>query len=188
MDKTILEPFVKNEILSPQASLKGYIADSKGLPLFHRPLFYRLEKYVKDFISGIDKNRWVIMPGLRGTGKTTLLAQVYFNLVNEKKISPQNILFLPMDRISKLMKSDLYEIISLYEEMIGKKLEERDENIFLLIDEAHYDIKWDVACKALFDRTKNVFILVTGSSALALHSADSARRVQKEHLFPLSFI
>ncbi len=188
MDKKILEPFVRSEVLSPESSLRGYVIDSKGNSLFNRPLFYRLEKYVRDFLVGMDKNRWIIMPGLRGTGKTTILAQIYFNLINDKKISASNILFLPMDRISKLMKSDLYEVITLYEEMVGKKLEESPEKLFLLIDEAHYDSKWDIACKAIFDRTKNVFILVTGSSALALHSADSARRVQKEHLFPLSFI
>ena len=40
----------------------------------------------------------------------------------------------------------------------------------------------------LFDRTKNIFILISGSSALTLEdNADIERRSDKKEILPLSF-
>jgi len=190
MDMNILKSFLEKEINSTQNQLRGYIVNNKGERLYWRHLFYRIEKFIRFFINGSDSNRLVLVPGLRGTGKTTLLAQIYFDLIEKKKIKPEDILYLSLDRISKLMKSSLYETISCYEQLIGERLEDRKKPLFLLIDEAHYDKEWDTAVKVIFDRSKSrpVFILVTGSSALALQKTDTVRRVQKEPLFPLSFI
>jgi predicted AAA+ superfamily ATPase len=50
------------------------------------------------------------------------------------------------------------------------------------------DLKWGITLKTIYDRTKNVFIFATGSSALHLNTnADITRRAIFEKLHPLSF-
>ena len=46
----------------------------------------------------------------------------------------------------------------------NKILETVNEPIFLLIDEAQYDKDWSLTGKIIFDDTKNIFIIFTGSS------------------------
>jgi predicted AAA+ superfamily ATPase len=56
------------------------------------------------------------------------------------------------------------------------------------IDEAHFDKDWGQAAKIVFDQSKKVFLIVTGSSALNLElSVDVARRSKREVMFPMNF-
>lgn len=60
------------------------------------------------------------------------------------------------------------------------------------LDEIHYDRKWVLFLKTLYDRTKshkNILVIATGSSALLLQSTpDLARRVIVEKIYPLNFL
>ena len=63
-----------------------------------------------------------------------------------------------------------------------------DKKIFLLIDESQYDKNWALSGKLIYDKTKNIFMIFTGSSALNLeYDADSARRLIKENITPLNY-
>ncbi|MDR0912181.1 MAG: AAA family ATPase, partial [Methanobrevibacter sp.] len=58
----------------------------------HRSEYYKIKNYLDDFIE--DKHvedRFIVMPGLRGLGKTTILFQLYNYLVNEKDIKIDSI-------------------------------------------------------------------------------------------------
>jgi len=128
-----------------------------------------------------------MIPGLRGTGKTTVLWQLYRYLVEEKKIKLKYVLFLPVDELKTLVGGDIYEAVNCYEELLGRRLEELDRPVFLLLDEITYDPKWPSAVKAIYDRSPMVFIVVSGSSALALQmTPDLARRGIREILYPMS--
>ncbi|MEK6882897.1 MAG: AAA family ATPase, partial [Nanoarchaeota archaeon] len=71
----------------------------------------------------------------------------------------------------------------------NQKIESLNKKLFILVDEAQFDKRWAVAAKSIFDGTKNIFIVITGSSALALNiDTDTARRAIKEPLYPLSFM
>ena len=50
---------------------------------FPRYMLKELQSLVDDFLSGNTKIRWVIISGLRGVGKTTLLLQLYIWLLEQ---------------------------------------------------------------------------------------------------------
>ncbi len=56
-----------------------------------------------------------------------------------------------MDEASKLLGSGIYEIIKAYEEILGERLVSLKKEVYLLIDEVHYDVKWSTALKVIHD-------------------------------------
>jgi hypothetical protein len=51
--------------------------DAQDKPFFKRSVFFELRRYMLDFLAKGGEPRIIVMPGLRGTGKTTLLAQLF---------------------------------------------------------------------------------------------------------------
>ncbi|VVC00254.1 AAA domain protein [uncultured archaeon] len=169
-----------------------------------RAIMFRLSRFANDFLMGNTDSRLIVMYGLRGIGKSTILLQLYnrlttgklFREVDEtKKVSPENIIYISIDQtllqsIFQESKSPLLEAVKKFcEEIHGQTIEKLDKKIFVFIDEAQFDPNWAVAAKTIYDSTKNIFLIITGSSAMALHlNTDTARRAIKEPLFPLSFL
>jgi len=168
-----------------------------------RAMILRTMKFANAFTEGKGDARIIIMYGLRGIGKSTILFQMYkrlregkFNNIptKSKEIPQEDILYLSIDQTLLSTKingeSPIYEAVKNFCEQIhNQKLESLNKKLFILIDEAQFDKRWAIAAKSLFDATKNIFIVITGSSALALNiDTDTARRSIKEPLFPLSFM
>ncbi len=83
---------------------------------------------------------------------------------------------------------NLSDILSAYEELMGQSFEKLDSPLLLFLDEAQYQSSLALTVKTLFDRTRNVFVMVTGSSAVALQTnPDVDRRMLLEKLYPLKF-
>jgi predicted AAA+ superfamily ATPase len=172
---------------------------AQGAPLKYRRAYFRLVSLAGDFISryaivsnGRDRSqetKIILVPGLRGVGKTTTVLQLYLYLVGEMKRPQERVLYFSADEATDYLGVGIYDAVSVFvEDILNTSLLTIDEPVFILIDEAHYDRDWDLAAKMLFDRTRNVFLLLTGSSALSMEmSADLARRSEKEALFPLNF-
>jgi len=79
-------------------------------------------------------------------------------------------------------------LIAVYEQLLDQTIESLTEPVYVFLDEVQYDEKWAIALKSVYDRSPNVFIMSTGSSALELNSnSDTARRVITETLLPMSF-
>ena len=88
----------------------------------------------------------------------------------------------------QLLDSNITEIVEIYEQQLGQSLESITEPVYLFFDEVQYDPRWALALKSIYDRSPNVFIMSTGSSALELNAnPDTARRVITETLLPMSF-
>ena len=149
--------------------------------------FLKLKSIVDKFMRTGTGERLILMPGLRGVGKTTLLLQLYEHI---KQINEDiDIIYLSCDNLTKQLNSSLYENLDIYEKKIlAEPFETLDKKIILLIDEAHYDNNWQVAVKSIFDRSKNVLIIVSGSSSIAIETTtDLARRMYLERIYPLNF-
>jgi len=57
-----------------------------------------------------------------------------------------------------------------------------------MIDESQYDKNWALAGKIIYDKSNNIFMIFTGSSALNLgYTADAARRLNKIEILPLTY-
>jgi len=162
-------------------------------PFRHRNVYFKLKEYVDTFLAretpGSSENRIVVLPGLRGLGKTTLLLQLYDYLTQEKRIDQERVLYLPTDELKAYLGKDILETITVFVEDVFKtSLVNLDKQLFIFIDEVHFDKSWDVAAKIVYDQTKNVFLILTGSSALSIEmSVDLVRRSQRKSVFPLSF-
>ena len=79
MEKTRIEQFYTHwQAVLPQR-IDGYIYDEKRKLLPTRFIFFKLkkiiEKFLKNELSEIEKI--ILMPGIRGVGKSTLLAQIF---------------------------------------------------------------------------------------------------------------
>ncbi|MDR0913516.1 MAG: ATP-binding protein, partial [Methanobrevibacter sp.] len=53
---------------------------------------------------------------------------------------------------------------------------------------SHFDCEWGISGKIIYDTSKNIFLIFTGSSAVELEiNGDIARRINKESIYPLNF-
>lgn len=185
MDERVLN-YIQNQIALGPHRLRGHATDLAGNPYPQRYIYKILEKYLADFLSAKTEQRWILMPGLRGIGKTTVLSQLFLTLLSTHDVI--RVLYISLDEVTGLLNSNLLQVLEAYESILGEKFEQLKEPVFLFIDEVQYDPKWGVTLKSVYDRTKHVFICCTGSSAVSLQTnTDVYRRVIMEKLYPLSF-
>ncbi|WP_456474930.1 ATP-binding protein [Candidatus Pyrohabitans sp.] len=155
----------------------------------HTRAYFRLKKHVDAFIKGDSNRRLILFPGLRGVGKTTALLQIYLYLTRKLGIEPSRVLYISVDELRSYIGSGIYEAVKAYVEEIHRStLPGLKKQLFILVDEAHFDEKWSVAVKVVYDQSRNISLILTGSSALSMEmSVDLARRAVKEPAFPLNF-
>lgn len=156
----------------------------------HRNEYYEIREKIDKFIDKEETHkRFLVLPGIRGVGKTTILYQIYEYLFKEKNIPLNQILYLSCDDINNAVECNLRKLIELYLDNYHNTTPRLlNKKIFLLIDEAQYDKNWSQIGKILFDKTENIFMIFTGSSALNLEvTADSKRRYKKIIIPPLTY-
>lgn len=176
--------FLNDQIAQAEFRAKAYVFDEDNNKRPNRSIHVKINKYLENFSKGQPSVRWLTLTGLRGSGKTTLMAQSYWRI---RSLDAYN-LFISVDHITQILGLSLNDVLSVYEEIIGFSFEKLDKPLFLFIDEAQYDEKWGITLKSIYDRSNKVFIFATGSAALAMNTnPDIARRTIYEKLFPLSF-
>lgn len=175
--------------LAEAPTLSRSYTEIDGKRLRYRRAYLRIKKYVDDFSGGEVENRFIIMPGLRGVGKTTILFQLYNYLQGQKRVEQDRILYFSTDELKTYLGGRIADVVNTFiQEVHRTSLVNLDQEIFILIDEAHFDREWDQVAKIVFDQSKKVFLIVTGSSALNLElSVDAARRAKREVMFPMNF-
>jgi len=186
MKNQLLQEYIHSNILRSHKRLKGITSDVYDRLLPRRYEFSILQKYALDFLHHGSEPRIIIMPGLRGTGKTTLLAQLFLSLPNDNITK----LYLSAEEAMQRFDVNLWDIIDNYEELIGQHLEDFTAPLFLFFDEIHYDRKWAIFLKTIYDRSKKVMVFCTGSAALLLReqiNTDVARRAFFVDIPPLTF-
>lgn len=178
--------YVQSQLVRSMDRLRPYVQSSSNFDLPTRNAFIRFSMGIKNFLGGQREERWSVMPGLSGVGKTTILAQIYFRF--RSVFAPNHILFVSMDEAS-LLGFTLNDLLSAYEAVLGSSFESVTSPILLLIDEVHRDHEWASALKVLYGRSKNIYIICTGSSALLIRaqSEDIGRRITEEKLYPMNF-
>ncbi|MDD4737980.1 MAG: hypothetical protein PHF54_01875, partial [Candidatus Pacebacteria bacterium] len=81
-----LKEYLQTLISQSENRAKGMTMDANGNPLFKRNVFFELNDIVNSFLKKGTDPRIIVMPGLRGTGKTTLLSQLYLSLKENSKL------------------------------------------------------------------------------------------------------
>lgn len=181
-----LQEYLQNQIVQSMKRLKSLANDAQGAPLFKRSIFTILQRHITSFLQNKNEPRIIIMPGLRGTGKTTLLAQLFLSLPHNQTTS----LYLSIDEAVTRFGVTLWDIMENYEALTNTHIEELVTPLFLFFDEIHYDKNWTTFLKTIYDKSKNVMVFCSGSAALLLReqmNADVARRAYFVDVRPVDF-
>ncbi|MCL2687014.1 MAG: AAA family ATPase [Methanobrevibacter sp.] len=188
MDKERITDYIYEKLAEAPILLEDYLI-TDDVELEHREIYFKIKKHVDDFLEGYIENRFITLAGLRGIGKTTVLFQIYSYLKNEKNIAEDRILYISADELTDFLGANLYESINDFiEEIHDTRAVSLKKELFILIDEAQYDKNWSKAGKILYDKTKKIFFIFTGSSAINFEmNVDAVRRIKKEPTFPLNF-
>lgn len=183
-----MKKFIASQINETQFLLNDllYYKNQKFNP---RSEFIEIKRYIDDFLQGETINRFITLPGLRGVGKSTILLEIYDYLFNEKNINPEDILYISCEQLNYIEKCDIYSTIEDYiKNFHNSSLKTLNHEIFLLIDESHYDKDWSLAGKMIYDQNKKIFMIFTGSSALNLeYDEESSRRIINYNINPLNY-
>ena len=173
---------ILNILMRAEKDRRIWLKNKLTTPVAERRLAIVLQNYISEFQRD-HKSQCFIVPGLRGTGKTTLLSQIYLDLDVEfgQKI------FLSLDRLS-VITEDINQVFGALEEFFQSSLEDVNSDCYLFLDEVQYLKNWDLAVKLILDRMPKVFIVCSGSSAIGLQqNPDLTRRSLRLNLYPLSF-
>ena len=180
--------YIRNQILTMPMKVNQELS-YKDEKFNRRSDYYNIIDYIDKFLEGESINRFLVLPGLRDVGKTTILFQVYEYLLKEKNINQQNILYFSCDRLRRTGEADIFDVVNYYCETFHNSIiETLTQPVFILIDEAQYDKQWALNGKIIFDASKNIFMIFSGSSALKLsNNPDAARRLLNIPIYPLTY-
>jgi len=133
----------------------------------------------------VDVNKAITIIGLRRVGKTYLLYQTIWELL-EMGLNIENIFYINFEdnRLEGITSKELSRIVELY-----RKYNPESKTMYLFFDEIQNIIGWEKFVRRLLER-RDVRIFVTGSSSklLSMEIATSLRgRSISFRLFPLSF-
>ena len=184
-----IENYIKKQVDELPRIIDKSISSRDNIKFNKRGDYYKLQLRVDDFINRENERRFFVLPGLRGVGKTILLLQIYEYLLKERDVNPMNILYISCETINFAGKVDIREIIETYLEIFHNTSPQfLEEDVFILIDEAHYDENWAMAGKVMYDQSRHIFMIFTGSSSLHLsYNADAARRLLTMNVLPLNY-
>ncbi len=179
--------YLQNQLVQIPFRLRAYVQDEQSKKYPQRNIYIKIDKYLKDFlVNPKAQDRWIIIPGLRGVGKTTILAQLFLNHYQE--VDQQRMLYISLDEVVNVLGSSLKDVLAAYERILGESFEKLTKPLFIFIDEAQYDPKWASVLKSVYDRSNKVFVVCSGSSAVSLQTnPDVIRRSIFQKLFPTSF-
>ena len=185
-EKQKVYDYVYRQIENANHRVMGYTRSIDGKSYPKRNRFLDLKKCIDEFSEkGKKQNRLILLYGLRGTGKTTLLAQMYETVSKTDKARK---LFISLDEVTGTLEKNLSDIIEVYEDILNEPLEALTKPVFLFIDEVHFDKNWARMLKILYEKNNKIFIIATGSSALSLQTTpDLERRAVSIKLYPMKF-
>ncbi|MFA5792823.1 MAG: AAA family ATPase [Candidatus Gracilibacteria bacterium] len=180
--------YVAKQIEESPSILHAKAHDVAGRPYPTRTIFIKIQQYIERHLARTHEadGRWVVVPGLRGVGKSTLLAQVYLKFLKNRK--DIEFIYFSLDEVVESFGSNLKSALEAFESLKGINLATFEKPLFIFLDEVHYDENWSAIIKVLYDKNPNIFIFATGSCAVALQrNADEQRRLTVERLYPMSF-
>ena len=186
MRKELID-LVEGRLRDAKEVLTSNTKSPAGTPYPKRSIYLLAEKYIREHLRKKESPspRWLVVPGLRGVGKSTLLAQLYTAFAGNDGVVP---IYFAMDDVVNLLKSNLQEVLEVYEQLTDINLATVKKPVLIFLDEVHYDPSWSAVLKVVYDKNPNIFIFCTGSSAIALQAnTDTIRRISIERLYPMSF-
>jgi predicted AAA+ superfamily ATPase len=145
------------------------------------------EKFLK-LVEYLPIPQSIAIMGIRRCGKSILLKQLIYYLLNDYNVPRENVLFLNLEQPYLLKYSqDINNLENMFLEYM--QLKNPNGQLYILLDEIQFFTNWPLFVKAHYEK-QNVKFIITGSNS-ALLSSDlitllSGRALPLE-LYPLSF-
>jgi len=149
------------------------------IPLSHSFLRIRNREFKRYFLRDHQlTNRFSIIIGQRGIGKTTVMTQHLLEQYKDDR-SGRKALYIQADHFL-VARSSLYEIADEFCKMGGE---------LICFDEIHKYPAWSMELKSIYDTFPNLKIIASGSSALEITkgSHDLSRRAIVFQMYGMSF-
>lgn len=142
----------------------------------------------KIILESIGSKPMKIITGFRRSGKSFIVQRIARKLVNSKKYSRENLLYLNFEdfRLAEVLTpkdlSRIYDFFLLRIAKKGKKL--------LILDEIQNVNGWDKWIRTIYEKEKDIEIILTGSNSQLLSQelgTNLAGRFIEFFIFPFSF-
>lgn len=161
----------------------------KNIKFNNKNEFDKVKLMIDSFLDGESEERFFVLPGIRGVGKTTILYQCYEYLLKEKNFNSADLLYISCETTNFTGETDIKKIIEIYLDKVHNTSPALlDKPIFIFIDEAHFDKNWAMNGKIIYDESPYIFLILTGSSSLHLnYNSDAARRLNILPVMPLNY-
>ncbi len=114
MNNLQVNQYLQNQLNRAPFLLRSYTQDEQGNKYLSRNMFIRVEKLINNFINGEKEVRMVSIPGLRGVGKTTILAQLFLRFFPHY---PKDMLYVSADQIVNELGADLHSVFEEYQKL-----------------------------------------------------------------------
>ena len=101
-----LTAYLQRQLMELTARCVNYTTDDAGAPLPRRDVYGRLAQHLDAFEAGNAAWRWLVISGLRGLGKTTLLMQ----LLDQIKAAPLHKIYLSVDEVTRQLGVTLGQV------------------------------------------------------------------------------
>jgi len=98
------------------------VLEPSGDKLQQRDDLVKIFSIIDKFRSGKRQIRWLVLPGLRGVGKTTMLAQTY-DRMRGMGVPREHLLYISLDDLQLKLGASLDDALSAYERIIGTPFE-----------------------------------------------------------------
>ncbi|HRG48243.1 MAG TPA: ATP-binding protein [Leptospiraceae bacterium] len=142
----------------------------------------------KIILESIGSKPMKIITGFRRSGKSFIVQRIARKLVNSKKYSRENLLYLNFEdfRLAEVLSpKDLSRIYDFFLSRIAKKGKK-----LLILDEIQNVNGWDKWIRTIYEKEKDIEIILTGSNSQLLSQelgTNLAGRFIEFFIFPFSF-
>jgi len=136
-------------------------------------------------LSYLESDKVLTVTGSRRAGKTYLC----FQLINKLDIPEDNILYINFEdeRLQPIQGDELTKLLEVYRELYSP---EKDEKLYIFLDEVHTIPDWEKWVRRISEREKDIKLVITGSSSELLPeevSTELRGRPLNKTVYPLSF-
>ncbi|MBN2488675.1 MAG: ATP-binding protein [Methanosarcinaceae archaeon] len=138
-------------------------------------------KWFDSLVSELDDQKIEIIYGPRQVGKTVLMKQIVRHLIDNRNISPHNIMYLSMDHtsINLLCPEPIKDVVDVYSNYIKPSEFER---AYIFLDEIQTIENWSSYLKQFYDLQYPVKFIVSGSSSTEIEKGGSESLVGRSRL------